>query len=233
MLPPVAKINGKWCKSDTANGSKRSRAPICLDVFCDEGYFTLAESAEILKAGVKLGLKPRIHADEFVSLGATRLAVDLQAASADHLLKITDQDIAYLAESNTAAVLLPGTSFYLNLTEHAPARRLIDRGVIVALGSDFNPGSCHIYSLPLIMGLACLKLKMTPAEALNATTINAAHALGLGGKVGQIREGYQADITVYDVPRLEEIAYNIGSNVVRQTVKKGRLVYGGTNIATN
>ncbi|HEY9870374.1 MAG TPA: imidazolonepropionase, partial [Candidatus Obscuribacterales bacterium] len=136
------------------------------DVFCDEGYFTVEDTRRILEAGLRLGMKAKVHADEFANLGATRLAVELGAVSADHLLSVSHREIDLLAGSNTVAVLLPGTSFYLNLSEHAPARRMIDKGVAVALGSDFNPGSCHIFSLPLIWGLACLHLKMTPEEAL-------------------------------------------------------------------
>jgi len=194
------------------------------DVFCDEGYFTLAETRRILEAGIELGMRPKVHADEFISLGATALAVELKAASADHLLAVSNPDIELLAGSETVAVLLPGTSFFLNLPEHAPARKLIDSGAAVALGSDFNPGSCHIFSLPFIWGLACLHLRMTPQEALTALTVNAACAIGLGKKIGQIRPGYQADVVVFAVGSLEEIPYNLGWNPVLMTIKKGRVV---------
>ncbi|MFN8656414.1 MAG: imidazolonepropionase [Candidatus Obscuribacterales bacterium] len=197
------------------------------DVFCDEGYFTLAQTKAILEAGSNLGLRPKVHADEFANLGATRLAVDIQAASADHLLNVSDEEMRLLAKSNTVAVLLPGTSFFLNLKEHAPARKMIEQGVAVGLGSDFNPGSCHIFSLPLIFGLACLHLKMTAEEALTALTINAAHAVGLGRKVGQIAPNYQADIVVMDVKTLEEVPYNLGANPVEQVIKRGRIVAAG------
>lgn len=197
------------------------------DVFCDQGYFTLAQTKAILEAGCDLGLRPKVHADEFANLGATRLAVDIQAASADHLLNVSDEEIQLLAKSNTVAVLLPGTSFFLNLKEHAPARKMIEQGVAVGLGSDFNPGSCHIFSLPLIFGLACLHLKMTAEEALTALTINAAHAVGLGQKVGQIAPNYQADIVVMDVKSLEEVPYNLGANPVEQVIKRGRIVAAG------
>jgi len=195
------------------------------DVFCDKGYFTLAETKTILEAGERLGCKSKVHSDEFVSLGATALAADMGAASADHLLSVTDDDIARLASSKTIAVLLPGTSFFLNLKDHAPARKMIDAGVAVALGSDFNPGSCHVSSLPMIWGLACLHLKMTVEEALSALTCNAAYAVGLGDSIGQLRAGRQADLVIYDVERLEEIPYNIGWNPVSMVIKKGCLVY--------
>lgn len=227
MLPRAADMLKRSAGSSSAtasgaNGSDGVRA--FNDVFCDEGYFTLEQTRTILEAGAKLGLRPKVHADEFANLGATRLAVDIQAASADHLLNISDEEIKLLAKSNTVAVLLPGTSFFLNLKEHAPARKMIEHGVAVGLGSDFNPGSCHIFSLPLIWGLACLHLKMTPEEALTALTINAAHAVGLGAKVGQLAPNYQADIVVMDLKSLEEVPYNLGFNPVEQVIKRGRIV---------
>jgi len=210
--------------------SERSGIPLdvllpYVDVFCDRGYFTLEDTRKIFEAAIKLGLKPRVHSDEFVNLGATTLAVELGAASADHLLNISDEEIGLLAKSSTVAVLLPGTSFYLNLSDHAPARRMIEEGVAVALATDYNPGSCHISSLPFIWGLACLHLKMLPEEALTAITVNGAWAIGMGSNIGQLRPGFQADITIYEVSRLEEVPYNIGWNPVKQVVKKGRTVY--------
>jgi imidazolonepropionase len=195
------------------------------DVFCDKGYFTLEETRRILEAGSVLGCKPKVHSDEFVSLGATTLAAEIGAASADHLLSITDEDISRLANSGTVAVLLPGTSFFLNLKDHAPARKMIEAGVAVALGSDFNPGSCHISSLPIIWGLACLHLGMSVEEALTALTSNAAYAVGRGDLVGQLTSGRQADLVIFEVERLEEIPYNIGWNPVSMVIKKGRVVF--------
>lgn len=196
---------------------------IFVDVFCDEGYFTLADTEKIFARGKELGMKLKVHADEFASLGATRAAAAAGATSADHLLAITSEDIRLLAQSDTVAVLLPGTSFFLNLKEHAPARSMIERGVAIAVGSDFNPGSCHIFSAPLIMGLACLHLGLTPEEALTAMTLNAAYAIGRGEDVGQLSEGYQADMVVWNVATLEEIPYNMGWNPVFATIKKGNV----------
>lgn len=196
-----------------------------IDVFCDRGYFTLEDTRKIFEAAIKLGFKPRVHSDEFVNLGATTLAVELGAASADHLLNISDEEIGLMAKSSTVAVLLPGTSFYLNLSDHAPARKMIEEGVAVALATDYNPGSCHISSLPFIWGLACLHLKMLPEEALTALTVNGAWAIGLGSNIGQLRPGYFADVTIYDVKQLEEVPYNIGWNPVKQVLKKGKTVY--------
>jgi imidazolonepropionase len=226
MLPAVAKIQ----KAARKNGSQTPS--IYMDVFCDQGYFSVEQSKRLLEAGLKFGLIPKIHSDEFVNLGATKMAVQLGAATADHLLKVSPAEIELLAKSNTVAVLLPGTSFFLNLPEHAPARALIEAGAAVCVASDFNPGSCHISSLPFIMGLSSLHLGMSANEVLTAVTVNAAHAVGLGRKIGQIREGYQADITIYDVSDLEQIAYNIGAYMVRSVLKKGRIVFCDKNKAS-
>lgn len=220
MLPRAAAL-----AKEVSNGKPGT---VFNDVFCDEGYFTLEQTREILEAGIKLGLRPKVHSDEFANLGATPLAVELNASSADHLLNVSDGDIAKLANSNTVAVLLPGTSFFLNLKEHAPARKLIDNGAAVALGTDYNPGSCHIFSLPFIWGLACLHLKMSVEEALTALTLNAACAAGLGDRVGQLVPGKQADCVIFDVNSLEEIPYNLGWNSVKTVFKKGVLVYERT-----
>ena len=194
---------------------------IYQDAFCDEGYFTLDETRDILQEGMKFGFRPKVHSDEFVNLGATSMAVELNASSADHLLNISDSEIALMAASDTVAVLLPGTSFFLNLKEHAAARAMIDAGVAVAIGTDYNPGSCHIYSMPFIIGLSCLHLKLTLAEALCAATVNAAFALGRGKQLGQLKPHYQADFLVLDISSLEELPYNMTANPVSMVFKKG------------
>ena len=220
MLPAAARM------ARSADNGGSAGEVLFVDVFCDEGYFTVDDTRDIFVAAKALGMQCKVHADEFKALGATGLAMEMGAASADHLLKVSEVDIARFGASDTIPILLPGTSFYLNLTAHAPARQLIESGAAVALGSDFNPGSCHIFSLPFIWGLACLHLKMTPAEALTALTINAAYALKCGDTVGRIAAGYSADITIYDVPALEEVPYNIGWNPVHATVKAGRITSG-------
>lgn len=212
MLPAAAKLAEK--KGFPVN-------EIYVDVFCDDGYFTLEDTRQIFEKAKALGMKLKVHADEFASLGATALACESGADSADHLLAITPADIDRLSKSDCAAVLLPGTSFFLNLKDHAPARTMVESGVIVAIGSDFNPGSCHIFSLPFIMGLASLKLKLTAQEALTAATMNAAYAIGRGASIGQLRTNYQADIAVWNVSTVAEIPYNMGWNSVAQVVKKG------------
>ena len=212
MLPAASKMVAEW------------GGTVFADVFCDLGYFTLEDTQAIFDRARDLGFKLKVHSDEFVNLGATTLAIKYGAASCDHLLNVSDEEIKLMAASNTVAVLLPGTSFFLNLSDHARARTMIESGVAVSLGSDFNPGSCHIFSLPLIWGLACMHLKMTAEEALNAHTVNAAYAIGLGEKVGRLSPGYQADITIYDVSCLEEIPYNLGFNPVSSVIKRGRVV---------
>lgn len=225
MLPSAVRVSEKYRAEANAVEQINTEDVLYVDVFCDEGYFTLADTRKIFEAGAKLGLKPRVHADEFKNLGASRLACEFGAVSADHLLNVSDEEIKLFATGDTIAVVLPGTSFFLNLPSHAPARKMIDSGVALALGSDFNPGSCHIFSLPMIWGLACLHLKLTAEEALSALTVNAAYAVGRGGTVGQLTCGRQADITIYDVQTLEEIPYNLGWNPVCQTVKAGKLVH--------
>jgi imidazolonepropionase len=216
MLPALAEL----AKSEGVEASS-----IYHDVFCDEGYFTLDETRQILEAGVEHGFRPKVHADEFVNLGASSLAVELHASSADHLLNISQAEMNLMAGSDTVAVLLPGTSFFLNLQEHAAARSMIDRGVSVAIGSDYNPGSCHIFSMPFIIGLACLHLNMTLTEALCAATVNAAFALGRGNSVGQLKPNFQADFLIMDLASLEELPYNMTVNPVSRVFKKGIEVY--------
>ncbi len=198
---------------------------IFQDVFCDEGYFTLDETRDILQAGIEHGFQPKVHADEFQNLGATALAVELHAASADHLLNVSESEMELLASSDTVAVLLPGTSFFLNLAEHAHARAMLDKGVAIALGTDFNPGSCHIFSMPFIIGLACLTLRLSLAEALTAATVNAAFAIGMADKVGQLKPGYQADFLILDLGSLEELPYNMTANPVSSVYKRGKLAH--------
>jgi imidazolonepropionase len=233
MLPEArALVTG--CNEEGKRLGKRP-CPTFVDVFCDQGYFTLDDTKEIFEAARQLDFQLKVHADEFVNLGATTLAVKMKAASADHLLNVSDEEISLLANSNTIAVLLPGTSFYLNLREHARARAMLEKNAAIALGSDFNPGSCHIFSLPFIWGLACMHLKLSVEEALTALTINAAWAIGLGGNqlinqeslpVGIISPNYAADLCIYAVKSLEEVPYNIGFNPVAHVMKGGKFISG-------
>lgn len=203
--------------------ARRGLARYC-DVFCEKGVFTPAQTERICLAAQGHGLGVRIHADELNDLGGGALAVKLGAASADHLLMTGDDSIQALASSNTVAVMLPGTPFFLGMAERAPARRMIEAGVAIAIGTDFNPGSSFSESMPMMMTLAALHLKMTPAEALAASTINAAHSLGIADRVGSLEVGKQADLVVWEIPNHAHLAYHFGVQLTRHVIKKGALV---------
>jgi imidazolonepropionase len=179
----------------------------CCDIFVDEGYFTVEEARKLLGVAKKLGLKTKIHADELGNTESSALAAELGSLSADHLLKISDDGVSKLAKSQTVAVLLPGTAFYLK-AEYAPARKLIDGGACVALSTDFNPGTCVTLNLPAIMTIAALYMKMSRAEIFSAVTYGAAKALGLESSKGTIEVGKDADLTVLPYKRFEEAYYN-------------------------
>lgn len=200
------------------------------DVFCEHGVFTPEQSELILEAGKRYGLLPKIHADEIEPYQGAELAAKVGAVSADHLLRASDEGIRLMAETGVVAVLLPGTAFFL-MAQSANARKMIDAGVPVALSTDRNPGSSPTESLPLIMNLGCLHMKMTPAEVLTATTINAAHAIKRGDLVGSIETGKQADLVIWDAPNYVYLQYNFGVNLVDTVVKKGEVVIqGGQNV---
>src|SRR5207253_2412567 len=184
----------------------------------------LAESERILTKARDLGLRLKLHADELSSLGGAELAGRLGAVSADHLLCITDAGIEALAASGTVATLLPGTAFFLGMT-YAPARRLIDRGLAVALASDCNPGTCPSENLPLVGTMACTQMKMLPAEVLTALTLNGAVAVGRADRLGALEVGKQADIVICDVPNYTHLFYHFGVSHVWRVVKRGRVVF--------
>ena len=194
------------------------------DVFCDAGYFTVDEARAILQAAKQNGLGLRIHAEQMAHSGGARLAAELGAASADHLDWIDDMDIEALHNAGTVATLVPGSTFNLGLTRYPPARKLIEAGVPVALATDFNPGSCFTLNMQIILSIACSQMKMTPAEAITAATINAAHSLDLSDRLGSLAEGKQADIVLMNVPDYREIPYFFGVNHCAMTVKKGNIV---------
>jgi len=195
------------------------------DVFCDRGAFTREQSEYILQEGQSHGLAPRLHAEQLSHTGATQLAVQLGAASCDHLEQITDADILSLANSNTVATLLPGCDFHLGWKQYAPARKLIDAGAIVALATDYNPGTSPTVSMPMILSLACSQLRMTPAEAIAASTINAAFALRREKRIGSLEPGKQADLAVFDVEDYREIPYYFGMDRCYMTIKRGEIIY--------
>jgi imidazolonepropionase len=206
--------------------SRSGLAKFC-DVFCEEGVFSVEQTRRILSEAKRLGFGLKIHADEMVPLGGSELAAELGAASADHLMVISDKGIEMLAASDTVAVLLPATTFCVMGDQYAPARRMIEKGAAVALSSDFNPGSSPVNSLQIVMGIACRQLKMTPAEVISAVTINAAHAIGCASSVGSIEVGKKADLVVFDAEDYRYLMYRFGTNLIDKVIKSGRIVVGG------
>jgi imidazolonepropionase len=200
------------------------------DVFFEECVFDVSQSRRILQAGLAAGLRPRLHADQIRASGGAQLAAELGAASADHLGALDQDGMAALSRAAreghpVIATLLPASTLVLGTERPAPARSLIEQGVPVALGTDFNPGSAPTANLPLVLSLACLTLGMTPAEALVAVTVNGAFALGLQASHGSLEPGRQADLVAWQVPTHEQIPYWLGASLVRLVIKRGRLVY--------
>jgi len=195
------------------------------DVFCEVGVFTPEQSERILLAGKELGLIPKIHADEIESYGGAELAAKVGAISAEHLLKASDEGVRLMAEAGVIACLLPATALYLR-EEAAKGRAMIDAGVAVAISTDCNPGSSPTTSMPLVMNLACISMRLTPAEALVAATMNAACAIGMEEKVGSLEVGKQGDVVMWNVSSYQELQYLFGVNHVRSVWKKGIQVVG-------
>jgi len=189
----------------------------CCDIFCEKGVFSRKESERFLSKAGEMGFKLKLHADEIVNTGGAELAVALGALSADHLLHVSEKGIKALAKSNTVATLLPCTAF--SLREHyAPGRAMIDAGCAVALATDFNPGSCFSYSIPLTIALACIHMKLSPEEAVTALTINAAAALGKAGSHGSIDVGKKGDIIILEYPSYKFLPYHVGVNIVERVI---------------
>lgn len=195
-----------------------------VDVFCEKGAFDLAQSRRILERARNLGFPLKIHADEFESLGGTALAVELGAASADHLVHTPLEDIQALGRSSTVAVALPCTPFGLAEQEYTPAGALLDAGACLALASDLNPGTAWCESMQFVLALACRYLRLTPAQAIAAATINAAAAIGLGGQVGSLEAGKKADVVILDVSDYRQLGYRFGTNLASTVLKAGRVV---------
>jgi len=193
-----------------------------VDVFCEEGAFDLAQSRRILEAARSLGFPLKIHADEFVNLGGTSLAAELGAVSADHLVKTSASDIKALAASQTAAVALPCTPFGLGDPEYTPAHAILDAGGLLALASDLNPGTAWCGNMQFVIALACRSMRLTPAQAIAAATINAAAAIGRQDDLGSIEPGKQADLLILSVGDYRHLAYRFGVNLVDTIIKKGR-----------
>jgi imidazolonepropionase len=196
-----------------------------VDVFCETGAFTLAQSRRILTAAKALGFPLKIHADEFDNLGGAALAAELGAASADHLVKTLPEDIAALARSNTVAVALPCTPFGLAETHYTPARAILQAGGLLAIASDLNPGTAWCESMQFVIALACRYLRLTPAQAIAAATINAAAAIGRAETIGSLEVGKQADLLLLSIPDYRHLGYRFGSNLVQTVIKKGQIVF--------
>ena len=202
--------------------AKRDEVEFC-DVFCDKGVYTVEETEKILLAAQKLGLKSKIHVDEIEYVGGAELAAKIGAVSAEHLLKVSDQGIAEMEKAGVIPVILPITAFSLQ-ENYAPARKMADRGLPVALATDLNPGSCYSESFPLLLALATLKLNLTPEEAIRAVTINAARALNREKEIGSLKAGKKADLIVLDAPDYRHLIYHIGVNSVHSVYKSGKKV---------
>ena len=195
------------------------------DVFCEADTFDVDEARQVLEAGLKYGLRPKIHADEIEAIGGSILAGEIGAISAEHLIVCPPEGIESLAKGGVIACLLPATSFNLGAT-FAPARDMVKAGVPVAMATDFNPGSCPCLNLQFVINLGCLKYRLTPEEVLTAVTLNAAAAIDMADKVGSVEVGKQGDLVIWDAPDLDYICYRLGSNLVKSVVKKGEVVVG-------
>jgi imidazolonepropionase len=193
------------------------------DVFCEKGVFTAPQTRKILQEAKQYGLVPKIHADEIVDTGGALLAAEVGAISADHLLRSSEAGLRAMAQRHVVGVLLPGTPFCLMMERFAPARKIIDCGVPVALATDLNP-NCWTENMQMIIQLSCLKMQMTPAEAITAATFNAACAIGLQNTIGSLEIGKQADVLILDCPNHQFLPYHFGVNLVETVIKKGHIL---------
>lgn len=222
--PEFAGKNGEyidWCAKVLLPEVAKRKLARYADVYCDEGAFTLEQAQRYLGAAARLGLGLRVHASQFRNLGAVQLAAAQNAASVDHLEAAGADEIRALARSNTVATLLPGSVLHLGRCQYAPARALIDEGAAVALATDYNPGTSPVRSMQAVISLACSQMRMTPAEAITAATINGAQALGLADRCGSLEAGKQADLLVLECSDYRELPYYFGGNQVRMTLRKG------------
>ena len=214
MLPAA----WSWYEASHFNGRVRFFA----DVFCEKNAFDLEQSARILETARKLGFSLKAHVDEFTNLGGSKMGVEMKATSIDHLDAISDEEIELLARSNTVGIVTPTVNFNFASREFADARKLIDTGCAIALSTDYNPGSAPCPSQPMAMAIACRYQKLLPSEALNAATINAAHAIGLGATHGSIEKGKFADLVILNTADYRQVAYEFGGNLIGRVFKRGR-----------
>lgn len=195
-----------------------------VDVFCEEGVFSVKESEYIMEKAKELGFKLKIHADEIVPLEGAELAAKMGAVSAEHLLATSDKGMEDMAKANVTAVLLPGTSFYLMTGKFAQGRKMIEKGVRVALATDYNPGTCPTENLQSIMTFACFGMKLTPLEIIKGMTLNPAYAINRENEIGSIEIGKKADLVIFDCPNLNYLIYHFGINHVDKVIKNGKVV---------
>ncbi len=217
MTPAVAEWYG-------ASHFSAAGVPLFADVFCERNAFDVPQSRRVLQAAAEHGMHLKAHVDEFTDLGGLEMALALGATSVDHLDATGPSGMAHLAASSAIGVVLPAVNFNLGSTHFADARGLIDAGAALALSTDINPGSAPCPSLPLVMAIACRYQRLMPAEALNAITINAAHAVGLGQRLGSLEAGKQADVLIISAPDYRHLAYHFGGNPVERVIKRGRIV---------
>lgn len=210
------------CNEMIPEVKEQGLAEFC-DIFCEEAVFDAAQSKKYMQAAKEAGFDLKIHADEIEAIGGTELAGEMEATSAEHLIAIKESGMDALAAGGTTAMCLPATSFYLGAT-YAPAKKMIEKGIPVAIASDFNPGSCPSLNLQLAMNLGCLKYRLKPEEVLTAVTINPACAINRGDVVGTIEPGKQADMVIWNAPDFEMVCYRFGSNLAERVIKKGELV---------
>jgi imidazolonepropionase len=229
-FPPERRGDASWVEEIIESiipAVARERLAVFCDAFVERGVFTREQGEAVLRAGARAGLIPRLHADELSDTRGASLAAELEAASADHLMHISDDGIAALAASGTVANLLPATSFFLMSDRYAPARRLLEAGAIVSLSTDCNPGSSMTESMPMVMQLATLQMKMTVEESITAATLNGAHSLRLAHETGSIEPGKRADLVLLDAPSYLHLVYHFGVNLVRDVLRDGRFVVRG------
>jgi len=209
----------------TASHFPAKDSPFFADVFCERNAFDLAQTKRIFETAHSHGFQLKAHVDEFTNLGGSKLAMESNAVSIDHLDAISDNEISLLSQSKTVGIVTPAVNLNFGSPHFADARKLIDRGCAIALSTDYNPGSAPCPSQPMAMAIACRYQKLLPAEAFNAVTVNAAHAIGLGDKIGSLEVGKRADILILDTNDFREVAYEFGGNLVDRAFKSGEMVF--------